>query len=109
VFRYNEIWSSSSHYYNDGIGGGENFSTKGFPNSDSDVYGNRISQTYDDGIESEGQVSFLTRNDCQYGQGNYFSALIEAEAIGALMVKSGGQDTRRRRVTSRPRTAAKAG
>ena len=62
-----------------------------------------------DGIESEGQVSFLTRNDCQYGQGNYFSALIDAEQIGALMVKSGGQDTRRRRVTSRPRTAAKAG
>jgi hypothetical protein len=54
VFRYNEIWSSSGHYFNDGIGGGENFSTKGFPNSDSDVYGNRISQTYDDGIESEG-------------------------------------------------------
>ena len=61
-----------------------------------------------DGIESEAQVSFLTRNDCQYGQGNYFSALIEAEQIGALMVKSGGQDTRRRRVTSR-RIAAKAG
>ena len=54
VFRYNEIYSSSGHYFNDGIGGGENFSVKGFPNSDTDVYGNRISQTYDDGIESEG-------------------------------------------------------
>ncbi|MEA3192003.1 MAG: hypothetical protein QOD26_336 [Betaproteobacteria bacterium] len=54
VFRYNEIWSSSGHYFNDGIGGGENFSTKGFPNSDTDIYGNRIANTYDDGIESEG-------------------------------------------------------
>jgi len=61
-----------------------------------------------DGIESEGQVSFLTRNDCQYGQGNYFSALIDADQIAALMAKSGGQATRRRRVTSR-RIAAKAG
>jgi EAL domain-containing protein (putative c-di-GMP-specific phosphodiesterase class I) len=61
-----------------------------------------------DGIESEGQVSFLTRHDCQYGQGNYFSALTDADQIGALMVKSGGQDTRRRRVTSR-RVTAKAG
>ena len=32
-----------------------------------------------DGIESEQQVAFLTRNDCQYGQGNYFSAPIEAD------------------------------
>ena len=61
-----------------------------------------------DGIESEQQVSFLTRNDCQYGQGSYFSAPIEADKIGAMMVESGGQATRRRRVTSR-RIAAKAG
>jgi hypothetical protein len=54
VFRYNEIWSSSGHYFNDAIGGGENFSVKGFPNSDSDIYGNRIANAYDDGIESEG-------------------------------------------------------
>ena len=61
-----------------------------------------------DGIESEGQVAFLTRNDCQYGQGSYFSAPIDADQTAALMAKSGGQATRRRRVTSR-RTAAKAG
>jgi diguanylate cyclase (GGDEF)-like protein len=61
-----------------------------------------------DGIESEGQVSFLTRNDCQYGQGSYFSAPIDADQTAALMAKSGGQATRRRRVTSR-RIAAKAG
>jgi len=61
-----------------------------------------------DGIESEGQVAFLTRNDCQYGQGSYFSAPIDADQTAALMAKSGGQATRRRRVTSR-RIAAKAG
>ena len=61
-----------------------------------------------DGIESEQQVALLTRNDCQYGQGRYFSAPIEADRIGAMMVESGGQATRRRRVTSR-RIAAKAG
>ena len=31
-----------------------------------------------EGIESEQQLAFLTRNDCQYGQGCYFSAPIEA-------------------------------
>jgi diguanylate cyclase (GGDEF)-like protein len=61
-----------------------------------------------DGIESEQQVSLLTRSDCQYGQGRYFSAPIEADRIGAMMLESGGQATRRRRVTSR-RIAAKAG
>lgn len=54
VFRYNEITSTTGHYYNDAIGGAENFSTVGFPNADTDIYGNLISQTWDDGIESEG-------------------------------------------------------
>jgi EAL domain-containing protein (putative c-di-GMP-specific phosphodiesterase class I) len=54
-----------------------------------------------EGIESEQQLAFLTRNDCLYGQGLYFSPPIEADKIGALMVRSGGQATRRRRVTSR--------
>jgi hypothetical protein len=54
VFRYNSIYSSSGKYFNDGIGGEENFSTGGFPGPDTDIYGNAISQTYDDGIESEG-------------------------------------------------------
>src|SRR5262249_8861446 len=41
-------------YFEDAIGGGENFSDRGFPNADSDVYGNRIQHTWDDAIESEG-------------------------------------------------------
>jgi hypothetical protein len=54
VFRYNAIYSSTGKYFNDAIGGGNNFSSIGFPNADTDVYGNRISQAYDDGIEAEG-------------------------------------------------------
>lgn len=55
VFRYNEIYGGTSgHYFNDGIGGGSNFSTAGFPNYDSDIYGNIIQNTWDDAIEAEG-------------------------------------------------------
>ena len=61
-----------------------------------------------EGIESEQQEAFLTRHDCQYGQGFYFSVPIGADQIGAMMVESGGQATRRRRVTRR-RIASKAG
>jgi hypothetical protein len=55
VFRYNTIYSSYYHYYNDGIGGSDNITDEGFPREDSDIYGNKISQTWDDGIEAEGR------------------------------------------------------
>ena len=54
VIRHNEIYSTNGNHYNDGIGGEDNFSASGFPNADSDIYGNIISQTWDDGIEAEG-------------------------------------------------------
>jgi hypothetical protein len=54
VFRWNEIYSTTGNRFNDGMGGEDNFSTNGFPNSDSDIYGNRITHTWDDGIEAEG-------------------------------------------------------
>ena len=54
VIRYNEIYSEEGHYFNDGIGGEDNFSAIGFPNADSDIYGNRISHAWDDAIEAEG-------------------------------------------------------
>src|SRR6185503_10947860 len=55
VIRYNEVTSSSvQHYYNDAIGGGNNDSNKGAPGTDSDVYGNIASGSWDDGIEAEG-------------------------------------------------------
>ncbi len=54
VFRYNTVDSDDTHYYNDIFGAGHNFSVRGFPNQDSDLYGNRLSHCWDDAIESEG-------------------------------------------------------
>jgi hypothetical protein len=53
VYRWNEVYSARNHY-NDGIGGEDNFSTAGFPNKDSDLYGNRVEMAWDDGMEIEG-------------------------------------------------------
>ncbi len=54
VFRYNEITSSLDRLYNDGMGNDKNFSTSGFPNGDSDINGNIITDVADDAIEAEG-------------------------------------------------------
>ena len=54
VIRYNDIWSTEDHGFNDGIGGGSNFSREGSPCRDSDIYGNFIRNCWDDAIESEG-------------------------------------------------------
>ena len=54
VVRYNEIVSTEDHGFNDGFGGGDNFSRAGSPNRDSDIYGNIIRNCWDDAIESEG-------------------------------------------------------
>jgi hypothetical protein len=54
VIRHNEIVGGEGKHYNDAIGGEENFSRAGFPNSDTDIYGNVIRDAWDDGIEAEG-------------------------------------------------------
>jgi hypothetical protein len=54
VIRYNTIWSDDDHQYNDILGGSSNHSARGFPNRDSDIYGNLLSHCWDDAIESEG-------------------------------------------------------
>jgi hypothetical protein len=54
VFRHNEFYSDTGRYFMDAIGGEENFSAIGMPNADSDIYGNLIKHTWDDGIEAEG-------------------------------------------------------
>jgi diguanylate cyclase len=59
------------------------------------------------GVTSEQQEAFLSRHNCLYGQGDHYGAPIEADRIGALMAKSGGQATRRRKVTRK--RIAKAG
>ena len=53
MIRYNEIWSTEDHGFNDAIGGGSNYTLEGSPNRDSDIYGNLI-DGWDDAIESEG-------------------------------------------------------
>jgi EAL domain-containing protein (putative c-di-GMP-specific phosphodiesterase class I) len=60
------------------------------------------------GVNSEQQETFLTRQNCLYGQGDYYGAPMEPDQLGAKMVESGGQVTRRRRVP-RKRAAVKAG
>ncbi|MHC4682044.1 MAG: right-handed parallel beta-helix repeat-containing protein, partial [Planctomycetota bacterium] len=54
IIRYNDIFSTEDHGFNDAFGGGSNFSDRGSPNRDSDIYGNIISNVWDDAIESEG-------------------------------------------------------
>jgi hypothetical protein len=54
VLRHNEVYSSEGRYFNDGFGGCCNFYPTGFPNADSDIYGNKISHVWDDAIEAEG-------------------------------------------------------
>ena len=53
VYRWNEIDGGANHF-NDGMGGEDNYSTNGWPNKDSDVYGNKVMNTWDDGLEIEG-------------------------------------------------------
>ena len=66
VVRWNEVYSTPDaqgqiKHFKDAFGGspdlhvsGEDMGAGGFPWADSDLYGNAITQTYDDGIESEG-------------------------------------------------------
>jgi len=54
VIRYSTVWSDDEHQYNDIFGAASNFSVRGFPNRDSDIYGNLLSHCWDDAIESEG-------------------------------------------------------
>jgi hypothetical protein len=54
VIRHNEMYSTNGNYFNDVIGGEDNFTKTGFPNNDTDIYGNLLSHSWDDAIEAEG-------------------------------------------------------
>ena len=43
-----------------------------------------------DGVKSEQQEAFLTRHNCLYGQGPYYSPAIAADQVAAKMAESGG-------------------
>jgi hypothetical protein len=80
VIRYNDVYSDDEHRYNDCLGGGENFSYEGSPNRDSDIYGNRLSDCWDDAIESEGA-------NCNVRiWGNYITNTFVKIAIGSVSV-----------------------
>jgi hypothetical protein len=81
VIRYNHIFSSPDHWYNDCIGGGQNSSTTfGNVNRDTDIYGNIISHCWDDAIEVEG------RNENCRVWGNHIESSHLAVASGAVTV-----------------------
>lgn len=85
VIRFNDIYSDSLHYFNDGIGAAENFSFRGFPNCDSDIYHNNIAHCWDDGIESEG-ANKNVRIWGNYIDSTYVKIAIAATATGPLYI-----------------------
>ena len=80
VFRYNEFTSDDAHYANDIFGAGSNFSLRGFPGPDSDVYANHIEGCWDDGLEIEGGNSNVRV------WGNYIDRTFVKIAIAGLSV-----------------------
>lgn len=54
VLRYNDFNTDDDHFCNDIFGGENNSSLRGYPGTDSDVYGNYIQGCWDDGLEIEG-------------------------------------------------------
>jgi len=80
VFRYNDFMTDDHHYCNDIFGGGANRSLRGFPGTDSDVYGNHIEGCWDDGLELEG-------GGCNVRVwGNYINRTMVKIAIAGLSV-----------------------
>jgi hypothetical protein len=85
VIRYNTIRSTEDHGFNDGIGGGSNFSFKGSPNRDSDTYGNIISNCWDDAIESEG-ANMNVRIWSNYIHHTFVDVATAATSMGPLYI-----------------------
>ncbi|MBL8177561.1 MAG: right-handed parallel beta-helix repeat-containing protein [Bryobacterales bacterium] len=85
VIRYNTIQSSDDHGFNDGIGGGSNYSFEGSPNRDSDIYGNIVSHCWDDAIESEG-ANRNVRIWSNYIHHTFVHVATAATAMGPLYI-----------------------
>jgi len=85
VIRYNTIRSTDDHGFNDGIGGASNYSFKGSPNRDSDIYGNIISNCWDDCIESEG-ANMNVRIWSNYIHHTFVHVATAATAMGPLYI-----------------------
>ena len=94
VIRYNEIYSDESHKFNDCIGGGSNFSERGFPHRDSDIYGNKLSQCWDDAIESEGG-NVNVRIWGNYIDNSFVMIAVAATEIGPIYIWRNAADRSR--------------
>lgn len=85
VIRYNTIRSTEDHGFNDGIGGGSNYSFEGSPNRDSDIYGNIVANCWDDAIESEG-ANCNVRIWSNYIHHTFVHIATAATAMGPLYI-----------------------
>ena len=85
VLRYNTVYSDDKHRYNDVFGAGKNFSQRGFPNRDSDIYGNRLSHCWDDLIESEG-ANCNVRIWGNYLTETYLGVAVASTSIGPCYI-----------------------
>lgn len=85
VFRYNEITSADDRYFNDGLGGEDNFSYEGFPNRDSDIYGNYIARSWDNPIEAEGANNNV-RIWGNYIEDSYTPVAVAATSVGPIYI-----------------------
>lgn len=85
VIRYNTIRSTDDHGFNDGIGGGSNYSFQGSPNRDSDIHGNIVSNCWDDAIESEG-ANRNVRIWSNYLHHTFVHVATAATAMGPLYI-----------------------
>ena len=85
TIRYNTIQSTEDHGFNDGIGGGSNYSFQGSPNRDSDIYGNIISHCWDDAIESEG-ANMNVRIWSNYIHQTFVHVATAATSMGPLYI-----------------------
>lgn len=85
VVRYNEIYSDNDHRFNDGMGSDQNFGYAGFPARDSDIYGNIVTYTWDDGYEIEG-ANMNVRVWGNYTDYTYTGVAMAGTAMGPLYV-----------------------
>ena len=85
VIRYNTVFSDDDHQYNDIFGAASNFSLRGFPNRDSDIYGNRLSHCWDDAIEAEG-ANCNVRIWGNYTTDCFVSVACASTSVGPLYV-----------------------
>jgi hypothetical protein len=95
VIRHNDIVGDATHHLNDGMGATANFGTSGFPGKDSDVYGNYIAYTWDDGIEAEGGGMNVRVHD-NYLTEVYHAFGLSAVSLGPLYAYRNVQDVARK-------------